>query len=278
MIRGEAMKGLLNAFKGMIIGITILIPGLSGGTMAMILGIYEDLIHAFSSFTADLKNQGQLLLQVSIGGLLSLGAFSYIIAHLLNKYPHRIQFLFMGIIIGSLPILYDKYKNACTGEKYAFLYFIAGCITVIVFSSDLFTITSRVYHEGFVLYLLMFMVGILVSIALVLPGISGSLVLTTLGLYEVTLRAINELNFQMLIPLSLGIIAGILLGSRLVKGLLLRYPGKVYMVLIGFVTASIIPIFPGMPNGTQYFPSIIIFAAGGLIITVCRLSSKTYKG
>ncbi len=272
------MKGLLNILKGMIIGISVLIPGISGGTMAMILGIYEDLIHAFCSFAEDWKTHGLLLLQVTIGGLLSLVAFSYIIENLLNKYPYRIQFLFIGIIIGGLPIMYRKYKSTCLRESKDFVYFLAGFIMVIILSSDLFTISFGDYRQGIMYYLLLYLVGIFVAIAMVLPGVSGALVLMTLGLYGTTLKAINEFNIPLLLPLSLGILTGIVLGSRLVAGILLRYPGKGYMMIIGFVTASMIPIFPSMPHGAQYLPSLAALAFGALAISLLRVTAGIYKG
>jgi len=262
------MKTIKNFSKGMIIGISILIPGVSGGTMAIILGIYEDLIHAFSSLTNNWKHHRKLLLQVVLGVLFSIKTFSYLIEEALNKYPEVMNFIFIGIILGGMPTLYKKYKTAGKKDIFDYVFSLLGFSLVLILSAKFFAFNSSFTQQGAVFYLLTFVVGIIIAVALILPGISGSLILMTIGMYGTTINAINEFDFLFLTPLILGIIAGILGGSRVIEGLIKEYPGKTYMLILGFVIASVIPIFPGIPTEGELFSSIIAFMAG-LIAILC---------
>ena len=268
------MKAISNFLKGMVIGISILVPGISGGTMAIILGIYEDLIHAFSSFTEDWRKHAILLLQVVLGGLLSIKVFSYIMEKVLNTYPQIMHFLFIGIIIGGIPTLFRKYSAIDKKVKGDFTFLILGFFIVLLLSSKSFTLASTFSQQGIYYYLLVFLVGIIIAVALVLPGISGSLILMTLGMYGTTLDAINKLDVFFLTPLIIGILTGILGGSKIIERLIQRYPSKTYMLIIGFVIASIIPIFPGLPTLREILPSLISIVLGILSITTWQVASK----
>lgn len=260
------MKTIKNFIKGMIIGISILVPGVSGGTMAIILGIYEDLIHALSSFFENWKKHSILLLEIVLGGLLSIKLFSYYMEKLLIKQPYLMHFLFMGIIIGGTPSLYRKYIDSGKKRSSDYLFLLLGLILVLSLSFISVTSTPTIISLTFRDLLFIYLIGIIIALALVLPGISGSLLLMTVGMYSTTINAINTLNIIFLIPLVLGIVTGILTGSRVIERLIRSYPGRTYMLIIGFVIGSIMPIFPGMPKGSQLFTSLIAFIAGFLII------------
>ena len=120
--------------------------------------------------------------------------------------------------------------------------------------------------KGIAGFLFLFAAGIIIAVALVLPGISGSFMLLVLGMYGVTLNAINTRNVTFLIPLALGIAAGTLGTTKIIEKLLNKYPGKTYMLIMGFVLGSLIEVYPGIPQGIQLPLSIVFFAAGFLII------------
>ncbi|UZQ85314.1 DUF368 domain-containing protein [Thermoclostridium stercorarium] len=110
------MDKLVNVLKGIIIGIATLVPGVSGGTMAIILGVYDDIIHSISSFFSDVRKNAVFLATVGIGGVIGLFGFSRLMEYLLANFRYPMIYLFIGVIIGGIPVLY---KKTDTGNKKA---------------------------------------------------------------------------------------------------------------------------------------------------------------
>lgn len=261
------MKKFKNYIKGMAIGIATLIPGVSGGTMAIILGVYDNLIHAVSSFFEDWKKNSITLFEIGFGAVLGIVLFSKIFERVLIKYSSILQFLFLGIIIGGLPVLFKKAKSTKekNNKKSNYLFIVLGFIVVLLLCNDPTLTTALATNTGTSSLIFLFLGGIVLSIALVLPGISASFMLLALGLYEITLSAINNLNLLFLLPLVIGVIVGTLATTKIIENLIKRYPEKTYMLIIGFVIGSLIPIFPGIPSGINILISAIIFIIGFFI-------------
>lgn len=260
------MKYLKNFIKGIAVGVATLVPGVSGGTMAIILGIYDDLIHAAGSFFENWKKNFMLLLVVGLGGVLGILLFSRLLENAITKYPHVMQFLFMGIIIGGLPVLYRKSTASGKGNIKDFVFLILGFVIVLLMSAEPAAITNMAADQGALSVIFLFIAGIVIAIALVLPGISGSFMLLILGLYGVTLNAINTINIPFLIPLGLGVAAGTLGTAKIIEKFLQKHPGKTYMLIIGFVLGSLVQVFPGIPANSQLIASAAAFIIGLLVI------------
>jgi putative membrane protein len=253
---------LENFIKGIFVGIATLVPGVSGGTMAIILGIYDDLIHAIGSFFEDWKKHTMLLMQIGLGGLLGFGLFSRLMGSALSRYPYLMQYLFMGVIIGGLPVLYHKTSSSDGKRNRGYLFLAIGFALVLLMSSEPTAMTSLATSGSILSVVFLFIAGIVIAIALVLPGISGSFMLLVLGLYSITLDAINNLNIPFLIPLGLGVAVGTLGTTKVIEKLLQRYPRKTYMLIIGFVLGSLVQVFPGIPSGGQLVSSTIALLIG----------------
>lgn len=260
------MKNFKNFFKGIAVGVATLVPGVSGGTMAVILGIYDDLIHAIGSFFEDWKKHFILLLQIGLGALAGMALFSKLLENAMIRIPFEMKFLFMGIIIGGLPVLYRKSRELGKRDYKDFIFLIIGFATVLLMSAEPQATTTMATSKGLISMVFLFIAGIVIAVALILPGISGSFMLLALGLYGVTLNAINTLNIPFLIPLGLGVLVGTLATTKIIEKLLQRYPGKTYMLIIGFVVGSLIPVFPGMPSSVHILTSIATFIIGFLAI------------
>jgi putative membrane protein len=256
------VKYFENFIKGIFIGIATLVPGVSGGTIAIILGVYDNLIHAIGSFFQDWKKHTLLLMQVGLGGLLGFGLFSRLLENAILKYPFLMQYLFMGVIIGGLPVLYRRAVSSDAADKRGYFFLVFGFILVLVMSAEPTAITSIAISHGILSVLFLFIAGIVIAIALVLPGISGSFMLLVLGLYSITLDAINHMNIPFLIPLGLGVIVGTLGTTKVIEKLLQRYPRKTYMLIMGFVLGSLVQVFPGIPSGSQVITSVIALIIG----------------
>ena len=259
------MKYIKNFLKGLAVGIATLVPGVSGGTMAIIFGIYDDLIHSIGCFFEDWKKHTILLLQIGLGGLIGIALFSKLLGKALNDYPFVMSFFFMGVICGGLPVLY---KKSTIGEKNKkdLVFLLIGFVIVLLMSAEPSTTTALATSQGYLSVIFLLIAGVILAVALILPGISGSFMLLTLGLYNVTLNAINNMNIPFLIPLGIGVLIGTLVTTRAIEKLLQKYPGKTYMLILGFVIGSLLPVFPGIPQGISILISAAAFAAGYILI------------
>lgn len=256
----------MNFLKGMAVGIATLVPGVSGGTMAIILGIYDDLIHAIGSFFKNSKKHMLFLFEVGIGAILGILFFSRLLENALIKYPYIMRFLFMGMIIGGLPMIYHKSRASGKRDIFDYIFLIAGFVIVLLMSFEPAAISAMVLSPGILNMLFLFAGGMVIAVALILPGISASFMLLVLGLYGVTLNAINTFNVPFLIPIMLGLVAGTLGTTRVIEKMLTRYPGKTYMLILGFVLGSLLSVFPGIPSDNQLMPSLLVLITGFLVM------------
>lgn len=263
------VKGIMrNTFDGLVIGSSMLVPGVSGGTMAIILGIYDELISAVSNIFKRFKHSFLLILQVAIGGITGIFLFSKLILTLIETYELPMMYLFMGAMLGSIPSLYKKGQV----KKFNPLYFIwviigAGLVYALNFlPKGQFTVIPNDFKS----YAMLFLCGLIIAIALVLPGISTSHILLVLGMYEAVWGAVNKLNFVYLLPIFLGVIVGIMLSTKILDKAMTCFPKQTYLLIIGFVLASLVDIFPGWPSGYS-----AVGCLGGAILgagVVCLIS------
>lgn len=271
------MSKLKHFVKGIAIGATMMVPGVSGGTMALILGIYHDIISAMSNIFKDFKKSFSFLFIVGLGGLVGLGGISWIIDYFIKTYKYPTMFLFLGIVLGGLPVLF---KEADQGKKskFDFVWFLIGIViigTLLYFNNvtneSIFTFTNL--NPMMLIYLLI--AGVVIAVALILPGISTSFLLLTLGLYELTLEAIKTINIPFLLPLVIGTLFGLLVTTKVLENLLNNKPRPTYLMIIGFVVASMFEVFPGIPTDiVTIVISIITLGCGYFLI---KYISKKYQ-
>ena len=271
------MEYLILILKGMIIGIANIIPGVSGGTLMITLGIYEEVIDTISHFFKNLKKSLKFIIPLGIGMVLSVLILSKIISVCLDKYPYPTTFLFIGLIIGGIPLLWKRASAA--KRKYSnWLVFLITFGIVLLFtflkSNDYALSFDNLDLMG---YIGLFIVGMIAAATMVIPGISGSFVLMLLGYYEPIVNTIKDLtnfsllshNLLILIPFGLGIVIGIVLVAKLIEWLLKKYPVKTYYGVLGFVIASIIsiitPLLSSSANIFEIIISIILLVVGGVI-------------
>ncbi len=255
--------------KGFILGIANIIPGVSGGTLMISLGIFEEIIEAISHFFKNFKQNLKFLIPIGIGALLSVVLMSRVVTYTLENFKLPTILFFIGLIIGGIPMLYKTIKN----EKItpaniiifiimfgivAFMTFFDGGLGAVDFAN--MTISS---------YLLLFLVGVIAAASMVVPGLSGSFILILLGYYEPILEKIKEFtslidltnNFIILSIFGIGIIVGIVLVAKLIEFLLEKFKIKTYYGILGFVFASIMSIVVTSVNdGLTFSVGQIIFA------------------
>lgn len=270
-----------NVFSGLIVGTSMLIPGLSGGTIAIIIGIYDKLIHAISSITKlkEVKKNLWFLFQFSLGSVISIVAFSRLIELLLSHFYLPMMFLFIGVIVGSLPTIFKKANLSKDKPNILnFIYIIIGlliCTLITLIPKELISFENELSIQSI---LVISVAGLVIAIALILPGISVSHMLLILGLYETTLSAIKNMSFSFLIPLVVSIGIGILITTRALEQAMFKHPKATYLIIIGFVIASILDILPNeIPTGINILFCFLTFFAGFTLILFISKALKKHS-
>ncbi len=236
------MKKFTGIFlKGVFIGGTLSVPGVSGGSMAMILGIYEKLIQSVNILIGhggEKKKAVGFLSLFSIGAVVGILGISGIVVRLLDCYPMQMVFFFSGAVAGGIPLIYGEAKKEPIRFIH-YIYLLVGVASVVFLSilpKDLFQMEAG---GGFWSVTMQFLGGVIAAIALVLPGISVSHMLYVLGLYKGIMVAITEFDLIVLLPFVLGASTGVLLSARGINYLFDRFPGYTYFVVLGFILGSV---------------------------------------
>ena len=249
-------------FKGIIVGVANVIPGVSGGTIAVVLHIFDRLIEAINHFTADIKKHLKFLLPLLVGAGVGVLAFSVLIDYCLEHFSLPTCGFFAGLVAGSIPLIYKMAKSKQPKDKKQYGYFIYTIIAfaLVIFMSTLKTGEGSAVVVGDVSAGLMaqaFLGGAIAAAAMIVPGISGSFMLVLLGLYNVVIGYVALvkdflLTFDMTIlvsiikfcaPLGIGMIAGAIVISKLIEFLMNRYHTETYYVILGLILGSLIGIF-----------------------------------
>lgn len=247
--------------KGFIIGASMLVPGASGGTMAIILGIYDELIHAVSTLRRNIKENVIFLGTFTLASILGIILFARPMLVAVTLWNKPVLFLFMGAILGSIPPLYRKVKVSRIKPVNILVALIGAFmgICTMYLPEGVFQLGDNFNLYGFAMLLI---AGVIIAVALILPGISASYILLMLGMYDMTLIAIREWNFFYLFPLAIGVLGGIFLTAGILEREMKRHPQFTYMLIIGFMLGSLVQVFPGVPEGTDIFICILTFFIG----------------
>lgn len=254
-------NALIRIIKGFIIGASMLVPGASGGTMAIILGIYDDLIHAVSTLRQNIKENAVLLATYTLAGVFGILLFSRPMHAAVTLWNKPMLFFFLGAIIGSIPPLYRKVKISRIKPVNIIVALIGALLGIctMYLPENLFQIDSSFNVYSFSMLIL---AGVVIAIALILPGISASYILLMLGMYDMTLVAIKELNLLYLMPLGIGVLGGTFMTAGILEREMKRHPQFTYMLIIGFMLGSLVEVFPGVPQGSEFAACLLTFIAG----------------
>lgn len=283
-------------FKGMAMGAADIVPGVSGGTIALIAGIYERLINALGSigpslwrvFRQDGGIKGLLavwrqvdatfLLCLLLGIATSFVTLAGIIKHLLDNEPLLIWSFFFGLVVATVFILLSEIKRWNMGRAVLFVIGIAAA--VIISSLPLLTTTPSLPY--------LFFAGAIAICAMILPGISGSFILLLMGAYDTVLEAVHTHNFTIILTVMAGMATGLLLFTRALKWLLSHYYQATLTLLTGFIAGSLVKVWPWKtdalgtldseavtnvmpwqyPTGPQWLTTIGLMALGAVLVSL----------
>ncbi len=247
---------LIRLFQGALIGLGAVLPGISGGVLCVVFGIYKPIMELLSNPFKALKKHARMLLPVLIGLVIGFLGVAKILGFLLNRYPDASVCVFVGLILGMLPSLFrESRKKGVSGKDYialgvAFVIVLALLLTLQFVSV---TITPNV---GWYLFC-----GFCLALSIIAPGMSFSTLLMPLGLYTPFIDGIGNFDFSVLIPGGIGALVTVILFARLVNYLLNRYYSMISHAIIGIVIAATLPIIP--------YASFVSSISSGIINTVC---------
>ena len=284
---------IVNVLRGMVIGIANVIPGVSGGTMMVSMGIYDKLILVLTHFIKRMKEAVALLVPIGIGMLLSIAVFAKIFSEILfPRFPLQTNLFFIGLILGGLPVIYGKVKGKSIKVP-QILAFVLFFVMVVGFalvgeggdaSADIsFSVVNVIKLFG---------VGIIAAATMVIPGVSGSMIMMILGYYNTIIDTINAFidalrafdipamldTFVVLVPFGIGVAVGVVAVAKLIEFVLKNYAQTTYWAIIGLIAASPFAILIMMEFtniGVVEILTGVVLLAVGFVISLKLGEDKT---
>lgn len=272
--------------KSIFIGIGAILPGISGGALAIIFGLYEKIISSISNFFKNPKQNFIFLSFAGSGICIGVILFSNIQKILLSRYETATLFTLLGLLIGTLPSLFKTANNNGFSKKYLFPFFItlftAFCFSFIGNNDTI--LSEKSINLNFINFIYLFIIGIVMSASLIIPGISGTILLMLIGAYGFILTAIADIknifllpfasdsmmdsvlkNFIVLIPIGIGVLVGAVIFSKLMNYLLKKYYSLTYYAILGFIIGSIPELLPKFSTDLSFIIGIFLFFTGLII-------------
>lgn len=250
------MNIVKNILKGVVIGLANIIPGVSGGTMMVAMGIYDKLIHCITHLFKELKKSILFLIPIVIGMGIALVGGSFTIDKLFELFPLQTSLCFVGLVVGGLPAMWKNVKGnkIKPGHMIAFVAFFAGVVIMAFMGEANGSAADLSFNVVNVVKL--FVIGVVAAATMVIPGVSGSMVLLLLGYYNPIISTISDFfsalkdfdidgllkGFGILFPFGIGVLVGIFAIAKLIEIIFAKFPLYAYWAIIGLIVASPIAI------------------------------------
>lgn len=242
------MNKLKTVLFGFIIGIAAITPGLSGGILAIVLGVYAPALDAVMTIHHNFKKSVSYLFPLGIGALIGLCTFGIIMKQLLSSFEQTVIYCFIGLIAGSMPSLLKEATKE--GVKKAYFVFLALAFAVGIF----FSVAVAYGNIGTSASpLLLAIAGVFLAMGILIPGISSSFLLMQLGVYDDMINSVATLNIPNLIWIGIGAAAFFIVTAKFINFAFKKHHGYAYFTALGFLFASVITAFPGIPSLIDIF-------------------------
>lgn len=290
------MSWIKRFLYGILVGITSIAPGISGGTIAIALGFYESLINAIANIFSDFKRHFSYLFPYGVGAVISIAALSVVLEFLFKNYTLPTSTLFIGLIIGTLPFIRRKVTDSLNGHKPNYkhimtgiIFFIIVLIPVIIGEGNASAIFNPESDNAGSMFLFL-IIGIIIAATMIIPGLSGTMILMTLGLYKLLLSttssfvtaavsldipAVTDL-LGAVIPIGIGFAAGGFLIARVLNRLFRKIPSYIYSAIFALICATPIVMLAEVEASHLTLPNIcasVVTLIAGLIL-VKKLGSE----
>lgn len=272
-----------NLLKGIVMGIANIIPGVSGGTMAVSMGIYDRMIHSVTHLFKEFKESMKFLIPIFIGIGIALVGLSFIIEPAFEHFPLQTNCLFIGLIVGGLPAVCKKVKGKGIKISYIipFIFFFALVVGMAAMGETEGAAADLSFSLWSVIRL--FLVGVIASATMIIPGVSGSMMLLLLGYYNPIIASIKNFitalaafdiagilkECGVLVPMGFGIVVGIFAIAKIIEVIFEKFPIQAFWAIIGLIVASPIAILLMGNIGTisviSVLVSVVTFAVGFVV-------------
>jgi putative membrane protein len=247
------MSGFL---KGLALGVAAIAPGISGGALAVIFGLYDKITYFIAHFTRNFKENVLYFLPVGIGGVVGVLVFSKIIEYLFHFYEVEVKYAFIGLMFGTIPFVVKEANKKGYKQRYLIPFVITLSITFLAAYFENNEVNIIMKSGTAPLSLIIY--GIIIGFGTIIPGVSASIILMFIGAYEIVISAISNIQISMLFFLATGFVLSILLFSKIICMLFEKAYGITYYAILGLVLGSVISIFPGFAMTLDYFLNLII--------------------
>ena len=274
---------IIDFIRGFFMALADSVPGVSGGTIAFLMGFFDKFINSLNYLMKGTKEEKiksiKFLAKIFVGWIVGMGLAVTILANLFDKEIYKMSSLFLGFIIAAIPVMIMEEKESVKGKYKNIIWAIAGAVTVILLSSLKMGSNLDLTHLNIVMFIYIFIAGMLAISAMVLPGISGSTILLSFGLYIPVINGVKDFlhfdfsSFTLLFALGLGILFGVATVLRLIKKLLDNHRSAIVYAIIGMMIGSLYAIVIGpttlkVPQDAMSLKtfSIIFFIIGVVIV------------
>jgi len=259
-------KSIRNVIMGFMIGAAAILPGVSGGIIAVLCGVYERAIRDINDLWHKWRPEFWFLATIGIGIILGVLIFAVGLEYIITNYEVPAMFLFMGLIVAQIPELCKIARNDEPIKPLYVISFIIGfAMMIAIFIID--DGGTQITELDLTLQnaVLLIFCGIIIAISKIVPGISGSALLLALGLYQITISTMAHLNLHFLIPIGIGVIIGIFGFAKIMTYLLDRYHNITYYAILGLTIGSLLIIYPGLNTVTDTIIGIAALIIGFVI-------------
>ena len=274
---------IIDFIRGFFMALADSVPGVSGGTIAFLMGFFDKFINSLNYLMKGTKEEKiksiKFLAKIFIGWIVGMGLAVTILANLFDKEIYKMSSLFLGFIIAAIPVMIMEEKESVKGKYKNIIWAIVGAVAVILLSSLKMGSNLDLTHLNIVMFIYIFIAGMLAISAMVLPGISGSTILLSFGLYIPVINGVKDFlhfdfsSFTLLFALGLGILFGVVTVLRLIKKLLDNHRSAIVYAIIGLMIGSLYAIVIGpttlkVPQAAMTLKtfSIIFFIIGVVIV------------
>ena len=275
------MKILKLIFAGIVIGVANVIPGVSGGTMAVVFGIYDELIGVISFNIKAIFGKWRFWVPLAIGMGIGIIAFSKIVTFLFEHFPVQTQYFFAGIVLGSIPLILKRtsltLKMENLGNWISALVCLLIMLLMVFINTD--SMISTIQTElTFWLGAKLLLGGAFAAFAMIIPGISGSFLMVILGIYSTVIASVSDFNLPIICVVAVGVIIGIFAGAKGVQVLLGKFPKQTYGAIFGLVIGSVFAVLPLKETASFFADGKILAFVISLVCAAAGFALAFFSG
>ncbi len=269
------MNFLSGFLKGIVMGAGAIAPGVSGGALAVIFGLYDKITDFIAHINKNFMANLLFFIPIGIGSVVGILAFSRIIEFLFRHYETEVRYAFVGLMLGTLPTVIKEANKKGFKQRYLIPFIISLCLTLVITYLEHHSV--NIINEAGTGAVHVIIYGIIIGFGTIIPGISASIILMYIGAYEIVIAAISNLQLEIIIFLGIGFVLSVLLFAKLISMLFSKAYGFTYYAILGLVLGSIISIFPGFEFSFYYLSNILILILSFMLSYSLSMYAKKGK-